>query len=58
MTCYSVQPRDRKFVKVYGFLSFDRNMRKNIGKNITKNLSSKGIQIMLNNLLQMNLKLI
>ena len=41
MTRYSVQLRDRIFVKGYGFLSFTKNMGKNIGKNITKNLSSK-----------------
>ena len=33
MTFYSVQTRDRKFVKGYGFLSFAKNMRKNLGKN-------------------------
>ena len=33
MTQCSVQPRDRIFVKGYGFLSFVRNIRKNIGKN-------------------------
>ena len=27
---YSVQPRDRIFVKGYGFLSFAKNMGKNI----------------------------
>ena len=37
MTRDSVQPRDRIIVKGYGFLSFDRNM----GKNISQNLSSK-----------------
>ena len=41
MTRYSVQLRDRIFVKGYGFLSFARNMGKNIGKNISKILSSK-----------------
>ena len=41
MMHYSVQPRDRKFVKDYGFLSFAKNMAKNICKNISKNLSSK-----------------
>ena len=41
MTRYSVQPRDRIFVKGYGFLSFAKNMGKNIGKNISKNFSSK-----------------
>ena len=32
MTRYSVQPRDRIFVKGYGFLSFAKNMGKNIDK--------------------------
>ena len=41
MTRYSVQLRDRIFVKGYGFLSFAKSMGKNIGKNISKNLSSK-----------------
>ena len=35
---YSVQPRKQIFVKGYGFLSFARNMSKNIGKNISENL--------------------
>ena len=47
MTRDSVQPRDRIFVKRYGFLPFARNMGKNIGKNISKNLSSKYIQKLL-----------
>ena len=38
---HSVQPRDRIFVKGYGFLFFAKNMGKNIGKIISKNLSSK-----------------
>ena len=37
MTRYSVQPKDRIFVKIYELSSFARNM----GKNISKNLSSK-----------------
>ena len=41
MTCYSVQPRDRIFVKGYGFLSFAKNMGRDIVKNISKNLGSK-----------------
>ena len=41
MTRYSVQTRDRIFVKGYGFLSFVRNMGKNVSKNMSKNLSSK-----------------
>ena len=44
MMCYSVQPRDRIFVKGYGFLSFAKNMGKSIGKNISKNLSGIYIQ--------------
>ena len=41
MIRYSVQPRDRVFVKDYGFFSFAKNMGKNIDKNISKNLSDK-----------------
>ena len=44
MTCYSVQPRDQIFVKVYEFLSFAKNVGRNISKNIIKNLSSKHSQ--------------
>ena len=40
MRC-SVEPRGRIFVKGYGFLSFAKNMRRNIGKNISKLLSGK-----------------
>ena len=32
MTRYSVQPRDQIFVKGYGYLSFAKNMGKNIDK--------------------------
>ena len=38
---YSVQPRDRIFVKDYGFLSFVKIIGKNIGKNINRNFSGK-----------------
>ena len=41
MTLYSVQPRDRIFVKGYGFLPFAKNIDKNIGKNISESLNSK-----------------
>ena len=41
MMRYSVQPRDRIFVKGYRFFSFAKNMGKKIGKNISKNLSDK-----------------
>ena len=38
---YSIQPRDRIFVKGYGFLSFAKNISENIGESISKNLSCK-----------------
>ena len=41
MTRYSLQPRDRIFVKGYVFLSMAKNRGKKIGKNISKNLSGK-----------------
>ena len=47
MIRYSVQPRDRIFVKGYGFLSFAKNMGKNIVKNISKNLRGKYSQKLL-----------
>ena len=33
MRC-SIEPRDRRYVKGYGFLSFAKSISKNIGKNI------------------------
>ena len=41
MTRYSVQPRDRIFVKGNEILSLAKNMGKNIGTNISKSLSVK-----------------
>ena len=41
MIWYSVQPRDRIFIKGYGFLFFARNMAKNVDKRISKILTSK-----------------
>ena len=41
---YSTEPRDRIFVKNYGFLSFLKNMGKKICKNVSKNLSGKYCQ--------------
>ena len=32
MTPYFIEPRDLLFIKVYGYLSFAKNMSKNIGK--------------------------
>ena len=36
--CYLVQPRNRIFVKDYGYLSSAENMGKNIDENITQKL--------------------
>ena len=41
MMRYSIQLRDRVLLKSYGFLSFAKNMGKNIRNNISKTLSSK-----------------
>ena len=40
MICYSIEPRDKIFVKGYEFSSFSKNMSKDIGKSINKNFSS------------------
>ena len=41
MMRYSVQPRNQIFVKDYRFLSFAKNMGRNIGQYISKSLSGK-----------------
>ena len=41
MIRYSIQPRDRIFVKGYRIFVFCEKYGKNIGKNINKNLSGK-----------------
>ena len=38
---YSIEPRDRRYVKGYGFLSFAKNIGKYIGKNIRKRHGQK-----------------
>ena len=48
MTCYSIQPRERTFVKGCGFLSFAKMLVKNTCKDLSKNLSSKSNQNRLN----------
>ena len=48
MMRYSVQPRDRIFIRGYGFSSFAKNMGKNIDKNISKKLNSKYSQKLFN----------
>ena len=67
MVCYSVQPRDQKFVKSNGFQSFANSMSRNIGKNKilvkiyaktqTVNTAKNNL-IMVNNLRNMHLKLL
>ena len=49
MTRYSVQPRDRTYVKGYEFLSFAESMGGNVGKNIRKNVSGKYSKKLLDN---------
>ena len=41
MTRYSVQTRNRIFVKGYGFLSFTKNMSKIISKNVSGKYNQK-----------------
>ena len=41
MMCYSIEPKDRLFVKGYGVLSVTKNVAKNLGKKIIKTLSGK-----------------
>ena len=41
MTRYSIECKDRIFIKGYAFLSFAKNMSKNIGINLRKILSGK-----------------
>ena len=50
---YSIEPRDRIFVKSYGFLSFARNIGKNLSnKYIQKLDSAKKLRQMQQKLLQ------
>ena len=41
MRRYSVQPRNGIFIKGYGFLTFVKNMGKNISKNLRGKYSQK-----------------
>ena len=52
MMRYSVQARDRIFVKGSKFLSFAENMGKNISKNISKCLSGKHSQKLLDHMIE------
>ena len=39
---YSIEPRDRRYVKGYGFLSFAKNVGKNISSKYSKKLVDRG----------------
>ena len=52
MMRYSIQTRDRIFVKGYGFFPFAKNLSKNIGKIISKNSSGKYSQELLDHAIQ------
>ena len=43
MTHYSVEPRTRKYVQGYGFLSFARNLFSKYGKELFNTASKTGI---------------
>ena len=43
---YSIKPRDRIYVKGYGFLSFYKNMGRNLSNNTVKIDSVKNLQQM------------
>ena len=58
---YSVSPRDRIFVKGFGFLSSAKNMGNNIDKKQVKTRvvnTTKNFLIMLKNLQDIHLKLV
>ena len=51
---YSIEPRERRYLKRYGFLSFARNLGTHSIK-VAKNLNNKyGLLILLKNLQQMH----
>ena len=56
MMGYSVQPRDQTFAKGYGFLSFAKNIDKNISINLSNRYSQQRLN-QLKNLPQIYLKL-
>ena len=46
---YSVEPRERRYIKGYGFLSFARNFSNKYGKKLM-NTAIKQVQILIVNL--------
>ena len=43
MTYYSMEPRMRKYVKEYGFLSFAKNLSVNYGKQLSDTATKTGL---------------
>ena len=43
MTCYFIEPRTRKFVQGYGFLSIARNLSKKYGKQLLDTATKTGL---------------
>ena len=43
MTCYSIQPRIRKYITGYGFLSFIRNLSNKYGKKSLDTATKTGL---------------
>ena len=43
MTSYSIEPRTRKYVKVYGFLSFGRNVSDKYGRKLLDTATKTGL---------------
>ena len=43
MICYSIEPRTRKYVKEYGFLSFARNLSNKYGKQLLDTATKTGL---------------
>ena len=41
MMCYSIEPRDRIFVKIFGFMPYAKNISKNINKHFDSKYSHK-----------------
>ena len=39
MTCYSIEPKDWIFLEDYGFLSFSKNIAKNMNKNLSDSIA-------------------
>ena len=57
---YSIEPRERRYVKGYRFLSFARNLGTHatkVAENLNK-VATKSLLILLKNLQQMHLKLL